>query len=415
MVSRKLKHFEYAGQDEAGPSGDLAIHQQKSFETPNGYVLVMSSCDSPRQAAAQQTATVLERVKYYLDNEVLDDPTQAVQNALLYANGYLFEQQRKQDEQPLPVSCLCLLIQEQTVYYSWAGDVNMFLFADKKWIPMVQASGEFLGIQKMIVPGVCDQPVQPVDDDLILIGTGPVNELASGKHARKVLLDNMPAQTKVVRLVKILKDSDHQRALALQLVRFYNMGHQQRTFVPSSHEPAPSVAAGKLVQDILQLPGRNNVVKTALAVIAFILIGYMVYDLFFSDAQPVARVVSPEETSKEQKDSATVEMNPAVQVAQPELPADVQYTVRSGDTWGKIYGQYEVCSWFIRNHPPNSSLFENTNDPVVGTRLMIPVAYSADSSLNPEYYQEFTTDKVGSSCQNAGTQFLEEFEEEILR
>jgi glutathione S-transferase len=415
MVTRKLKHFEIAGYVDGGSQGQLQYCQQDGFETPSGYALVLAGCGDDANGQ-NLPALAIDRVKYFLDNEEVSDPMDAVQHALLYANGFLFEQQRKEGKKATPVDCLLLLVHQQKVYYAWVGNMCMYLFTGKKWIPLAGEPAQDgsrvvhpLGVEKLIEPAICEMPLEPLDDDTLLAGTAAVCSYLRERDARKVLQDSMPAQTKVLRLVKLMGQQGNQNPVAMQLLSFYNIDRQERSFAAVDVAAPQAEAVLPRVKALFQDNGRTNMLKVAALALAALLIGYMVYDLFLYNPKPATRVRPVVEPAAVPADTVAAEAQTAAAV----FPQDVSYTVRSGDTWGRIYGQFEVCSWFIRNHPPNAGRFDNAGNPVAGTTLVIPVKYSARESLNPDFYQEFTTDKVGSSCENAGRQFLREFEEKV--
>lgn len=415
MVTRKMKNFEYAGISHAGSQAQNISHQQDSFETPNGFALVLAACEIEPDDNQCLSATAIERVRYYLENDLVDDPREAVQNALIYANGYLFEQRHKDNLTAIPGSCLCVLVRDQKVYYSWAGNVCAFLMAGKKWVPLTGTmpsfgrddvdiagdkgeSGYFLGVEKTFVPAVCEIPLQPLDQDMLLLGTSPVCKFLREKDARRILLDSMPTQTKAMRLVNIVSQGEHQGSLALQLVSFYNLDQKERSYAGV----APAAVQGRQEEPSSEKYSTMSKVKIIAVVLGLLAVVYMIYDLFFYEPQPPSRIVTVDPVNGDLQDAT---------VADARMPADVPYTVRSGDTWSSIYSRFQVCSWFIRNHSPNTDKFRETTNPVEGMQLMIPVKYSADPALNPEYHHEFTLDQVGSGCRNVNEEFRSQFEE----
>jgi len=149
----------------------------------------------------------------------------------------------------------------------------------------------------------------------------------------------------------------------------------------------------------------------------------MFYDMFLFNPRPVVDLESREETPvhntiPELKPAPVKEHDRTVNykaILNHIAPADTIYLVQSGDTWGSIYRQFEVCSWFIRNHEDNIGKFDGKGDPVAGKTIAIPLVYSANPQYNPRFHNEFKTDKVGSACQYAGEEFIEEFYETLKR
>lgn len=464
MATKKHKNFEYAGHTGGVDGEGKNLHAFYCFDTPNGFAYAVVGADRDVGPDKSLAAIVGERLQYYLEIEEEVSPAEAVRNALVYVNGYIHALARKDPSlQSGELSCLCVLIRDQKVYYAWVGQVCLHLFTGKKLVPLTwevfsgdEGAGDgsgrpwelaFLGKQQFLDPGLCKEALVPVDGDMLILGSSGFCLGPDEKHIRKVLTDSMPTHTKALRLTcKTGKDED-EAPMAVVLVRFYNMDQEERSFVAGS---MPEVAApegrkewGGIAWDL-----SNPWVKKILIGVGLVFVAYMLYDMFLFNPRPARQVpqlaeqelvldgdslldtlgVAPADQSARQETStpaagvqpvapaAERPVAPALErpagLAGP-LPADREYTVRSGDTWGRIYREFEVCSWFIRNHPPNSGKFDRSGNPVAGADLMIPVMYSASQRLNPNHYSEFTTDKVGNACQNANRDFLRRFEERL--
>ncbi len=422
MTTQKFKEFEYAAYPSADASGAGNHCAHLAFGTPNGHIFALAGGG---EGAREYVGEVLDRLRYYFDNEPEESPEESVANALVYVNGYLYAQARKQ-EKPLPggLSCLCLLFHDGKLYYAWQGDVCLQLFRNKRLLRLCPLPGEsmegnkpgsadahayaYLGQQQALTPAVPNQPLTPVNADILLAGAGDFCRGLDGKMVRKLLADSMPTHTKVLRLAGSAGEKAGDN-MAVSLLHFYNL---------------PLVAAADALPDGQDAPQRKT--KKPLArwaarlflVAAVLLVAYMVYDLFIFDPVPVRPmdeleqpVWAPDTTEVQEILEAEQEVvaDPA-----PVIPDDLPYTVSRGDTWGSIYRRFGVCSWFIRNHEPNQGQFDRSGNPVAGTRLLIPVVYSARESLNPDHYHEFTTDKVGNACQYANQDFIQRFEQDVL-
>lgn len=419
MATRKLKNFEFAGLHNAEAGSLDALHSFDAFETPNGFVFLVSGASLPVEGEQQLGEIINERIRYYLENEVLVDPVEAVRNALVYANGFVFEKRRKEPEfGGGEASVLCLLIRDEKVYYSWMGNASLFLYTGKRrftltW-PVVAGLDHdtgsetkqmvFLGRNQLAEPGVCSKALVPVDDDMLFLATGYAWPGLREKAFCGVLADSMPTHTKVQRLLKLVGEQEPETPMAAQLISFYNLAQTERSFVAGKSAPAPSVI--EKIQSKIEYKPKSTLVKSLFIALGIVILAYMFWDIFLNNPQrPVNVQVS--RTAVEETDSLAMDSVAMAQESGAEaiLPGDVEYVVRSGDTWGSIYRQYEVCSWFIRNHPPNDGKFDAADNPVFNTTLVIPTRYSASRRLNPSYYREFTTDKVGNSCQNVNQTF----------
>ena len=452
MATKKHRNFEFAGHAGGLDKEGLNRHAYHCFNTPNGFAFAVVGADRELGPDLSASKTVMERLQYYLEIEEEASPAEAVRNALVYVNGYIYSLCRKDPSlDPGELSCLCAIFRDQQVWYAWVGQVCLHLFTGKKLVPLTwDVSGgheggglagnrpwelAFLGKQQFMDPGVCREALVPVDGDMLILGSSGFCLNPDEKQIRRVLTDVMPTHTKVQRLVSQTGREDEEAPMVVLLVGFYNMEQEVRSFVPG--EPvADSVPETKSDPGSAFHFFSGPLLKKVLIGLGALFLIYMLYDMFWFNPTPARKITLAEQDSA-RADSipdslAILPVDPPADrptTASPAdrpaagspsgtpapLPADSEYTVRSGDTWGRIYREFEVCSWFIRNHPPNAGKFDRSDNPVAGTRLVIPVKYSASRRLNPDYYQEFTTDKVGNACQHANRNFLRRFEESLQR
>ncbi len=416
MATRKLKNFEFAGHKYVENNDSEGLHTFDSFDTPNGYVFVVAGSDRPVEGNWQVSEIISERVKYYLENDQPGDPKEAVGNALVYANGYVYAKAGKEPGfKPGRASVACLLVVEGKVYYAWMGQVSLYLNTEKKRYSLisptrleVDGTGDqilFLGQQQMAIPGVGENPLVPVDGDMLLLGTGVGWGGIREKIFCNTLTDSMPTHTKVQQLAKLAFAEQANSPLASFLISFYNLNQSNRSFSEGQAKEAPSIYE-KFLQKIESRPG-GSILKPVLIALVILIVGYMTYDMFFfNPTKPVtvrttAPVIDP---AAPMADPTEASANETAQVrAAP--PANILYTIRRGDTWGRIYQQFEVCSWFITNHPNNSGKFDGAGNPNLNSTITIPLRYSASRRLNPAYFQEFATAIVGNACQKVNEAF----------
>jgi hypothetical protein len=340
----------------------------------------------------------------------------------------VFEKRRKEPEFVVnKASVLCLLVRDEKVYYAWMGEVSLFLYTGKRRYHLTwplkptediaecteTAQILYLGQQQLAEPAVCPEALVPVDDDMLFMATGSAWQSLREKAFCSVMADSMPTHTKAQSLVKMVAEQEPETPVAAQLIAFYNLAQNERSFVAGKSAPVPTVL--EKIQAKIEDKPKNTLVKSLLVALGVVVLAYMFWDIFLNNPQrPVNVQVSRTgvgETDRPALDTIEVATESGDQAV---LPGDVEYVVRSGDTWGSIYRQFEVCSWFIRNHPPNAGKFDADDNPVFNTTLVIPVKYSASPRLNPSYYQEFTTDKVGNACQNVNEAFKKRADQKLV-
>ncbi len=436
MTTKKFNAFEYSGRDAPGADGMERLCRQEAFDTPNGYAFVLVSDADSDPGRARLTAVAMERIRYYLENEVEENPGRAPANSLIYTSGYLFQMHQKQPSANRgQMSALCALLINDQLHYAWVGDPCLFLFTGRKVIPLtrqeaapeeagdndspLRAPGH-MGHQALITPGSPSGPLQPLNGDMVLMGTAGICAELCRKGTRALLRDSMPAQTKVARMIKSRRPLPEDAGAALGIICFNDVSNTIRSYASGSYRPGP-VGPGNPGQQPpmtakkkkgAKLPSvSSSAIRNVLTIAALLLVAYMVYDLFIYNPRPPRRISPPTSTAQEEMG---VVSPPGEEMADvPALPADSFYTVRSGDTWGRLYVRFGVCSWFVINHPPNRGRFGRESTLLAGQTLAIPLRYSGNSRLNPVYHTYFGIGEVGSSCQNAGRELLEAFERSL--
>ncbi len=410
MGTKKLKNFEYAYH-----SQDFKVDTQQReacgvFKTLNGYAFILCGGYSSDIKDTTAAELALERVSYYLDNEFIENPADAVFNALVYASGFIFEYARKNPEyEGMKSTCTCLLVRDNKAYYANLGNNGIYFFNGKKiytlacnTIDSEHSKDLLLGESHTIEPYICDYPFTPVDNDILLLCSENFLRNITEKSVKNILSDPMPLLTKVSRLVDLANTSEEDDNASIMLISFYNIENEQRHFEPQYERSSQNEEDKFSLPRFVKHPAVNIAILSAIVIFFF----YMVWDLFLKDSFRQRDVEIKGIAEQVSKDFAEKR---AIETPVFYIPQDSVYVVRSGDSWSVIYRNFNVCSWFIRNHEPNAGKFRNDN-PVAGTRINIPLLYSSDSVLNPDFYYRFTTDKVGGSCQNANASFLREFE-----
>ncbi len=436
MDTKKLSTFEYAGKVHPGVHGLEGLHRHEAFESPFGHVMVVVASKGMDETQEDLAGTVVERIQYYLEHADDDRIENLAANALIYSSGFLYQWSKKDaSKKASEISCLCIVNHKEKIYYSWAGDqVCMSLWDGKKLCSLLsypdddkpsqsnqeirETEEQFIGQQADLKPQIASEPLVPLSGDKLLLGSGSVCRYMTYKEVRKVMQDSMPLQTKLLRIIGVCGKEASQDVASLMMVSFYHLRNMKRTFAAGKEKKTKSGdnrsrkdKTGSAPRKGRQQPlNVTNALKYLLIILVGVFVGYMVYDLFIYDPRPAVRLPAP--TPAEEHDTIVSAPDDVMDEAldeHPPMPEDLVYTVRGGDTWSRIYRQYQVCSWFIINHPRNTGRFGRDGGLIAGQQLRIPVRYSADPELNPYYYQEFTTSQTGQGCENVDQEFLDEF------
>lgn len=447
MATKKFSNFEYASLTDTGGFNTAGLHRYDAFETPHGHAFIIVSNDRDDEQQAELCRIAIERIRYYLENEPDESKEVVHGNALTYAGGYLYQMGQKDPSVKAGnISCLCVLFSEEKIYYSWIGHVDLFLFTGKRMYLLswkdsddeevaskdedqtrLKDRNAFLGSKSILIPFSANSDVEPVNGDILILASGSVCRRLHTKDIRKVLQDSMPLQTKAARVMRRSDGSTGQCPACIVLLRFHDLKNTERSFGTGKVASKPESSKQKSEQVMgkdkksSKAPGKitSRILKIIFSAIGLLLVGYLIYDLIIYDPHPpvplprsteVAVVDTLRQPEAAENQTAAV---PADET--PVVPDDVTYVVRRGDTWGRIYVQYGVCSWFIINHPPNTGRFGREGSLIAGESLRIPVKYSGKAEYNPHYFQEFATEKVGSRCEHAGPELRRAFEDKIAQ
>ncbi len=432
MVTKKLKYFEFGSHSNKGSIKESNYDGYAAFESPNGHVFLM--CDGINEFGAKAKDIVIERIEYFLNKEVVNDPREAVQSALIYAGGYIHSYAKKQEKNDeIGISCLCVLIRNNKIFYAWVGNCNLFLYTGKNLHVLTEPTFlsenntktddlqklQLLGKEKIPSPYVCERPITPLNNDIILLCTDGLYEKVNHKNIKKILSDPMPIYTKACRLSDMALKAGGEDNITLQLISFYNLDHKNRDFAPASEskqdDELPKITKGIFMEN----PLWNSVIIGVI----ILLTGFMFYDLFFNNVKPqkditpereiyIEKEAEEQKLKKEKEETSKISENISF-IIDRYLPSDSAYVVQSGDSWSNIYSKFKVCSWFIINYDKNKRKFDRNDNPVSGRKIYIPLKYSANEDINPYFYQYFSTDVVGSRCQHASEKIIRDFDKAL--
>jgi PPM family protein phosphatase len=420
MATRKLRNFEYAYHSQEYKSTEQIREVSGVFEPGNDHLFVLCSSMSNEIRDAKAAEIAVERIAYFFESEFIENPIDALNQAIVYTNGYIQNYGRENEGlEGMKTACLVVLNRDNKVYYANIGGNGLYFFNGKKLYPLACSSSDglqedtLLGVNSEINPFICEHPFVPVEDDTLVLCSEKFLGCVSEKSVKAMLSDPMPLLTKVSRLVDLASQNCGDDNVSVVLINFYNMDNEERSFDYNKTATSGSFVDKVKLPKLIKHPVWNMVIIGAI----ILFFSYMVYDLFIYNPKPARRVELSGQVDDAGTEVGVPEEAKVVSVENAKgkeltyvIPNDSVYAVKTGDTWGKIYQQFGVCSWFIRNHKPNTGKFDRANNPVAGTRIQIPLQYSSKQNLNPRFYQEFATEKVGSTCQNANESYLKAFE-----
>jgi PPM family protein phosphatase len=446
MANKKLRSFEFANHSEQGKANHSGADEVDFFECNNGSIFLICQDNLHENSETRPARLAAQRIRYYLENEYVVNPVNALYNALIYTNGFIYEYGRKNDQNiDVCVHCAIVLIRDNKAYYSTFGETAVFFYNGKKNYllsrgdkrmhyplqhpeadPELEANPDYLlGKCRTINPDVNIEALIPMNNDMIILASKGFYNKVSDKMISKILSDPMPVQNKVYRFIDLANIAGGEENISVQLISFYNLNNSVRQFKPLEIRRPIAVKkqAVKYSEDIESTSDRSGLeklaekyitrpVKYVLIVLGLVVLGYMVYDLFIYDPVPALKLNAQIHSSGENHLTTSREVTDLPVKTAPfvnQALSDTIYLVKQGDTWGRIYSQFGVCSWFIRTHSSNKGRFDTNENPVAGSRISIPLLYSGRPELNPRFYMEFSLEATGTRCENAGQALVDSF------
>jgi hypothetical protein len=114
MSTKKLKNFEFANHTEKGKIHLTNTDEVLFFDCPNGSVFLICQDRGENTTENSLSALAVQRIRYYLENEYVVNPVNAIYNALIYTNGFIFEYARKKRNSTRVHSCSVLVFLSET-------------------------------------------------------------------------------------------------------------------------------------------------------------------------------------------------------------------------------------------------------------------------------------------------------------
>jgi protein phosphatase len=252
--TKELKNFTYFGESHKGKVRTVNEDAFAYFESINGCFFVlcdgMGGIKGGKKAAEITIAEIEKTVNEYWEKDTAKLLFQVFQNA----NNAVYKHFSARKIKP-GTTLLIVLIRNNKIYYAHAGDSRIYyqtgrkLFQitrdhsyvaellEKKLISKNEAQNHprkneitnAVGTHQFIEPDICKQPVNPADDDFILLcSDGLTNEL-SDKEILEILRNNKNEETKVKQLIAKTLEKGAQDNVTVQLIRFYNTGREKNT------------------------------------------------------------------------------------------------------------------------------------------------------------------------------------------
>ena len=256
--------------------GNVRIAQEDSHDiaalTPNGDVFVVCDGMGGHVGGKQASSIAVKSIIDYLKKERYPQPTQALNDALQFANMQILGYANEHPElKGMGTTACIVLLQDSEAYIAHVGDSRIYLYLgqekqlhritkDHSYVQTLVDAGQIsdeeaehhpnknrilkaLGIRLDLVPSF--GKVQPINGDVFLICSDGLSGMVSDSTMREVLMQNKSIEYKGNTLINLALDAGGLDNITLELIHIVSSPHSKSVFRrynpnPTGTNPPPN-------------------------------------------------------------------------------------------------------------------------------------------------------------------------------
>lgn len=425
------------------------------FETQNGYLFVVCDGMGGHVGGATAAQLAVESIRTFFEHGRYEQLQEALRQSVLFANQQIIAYARQNPHlRGMGTTCVVVIVREGVAWYAHAGDSRIYLHASGRLVrltkdhsvvqQMVDAGmiteeeaenhprrneiTQALGTMPQLEVSVCERPLHPADNDILLLCTDGLNGMISDHTIEQVLNENISLQHKALRLVEQANDAGGHDNTTVQLIQFTT---------GTTTAIADTMASTKTNKKATKTPSssaaKNQKIDPAFIVLC-LLLGVVSILFFMGRDQLSDDTISTSELKLEQaaaSDEETSEMgdNPAIAEAAPvekkpvaatsattkkQEPAKpvaaknttpataekaatgaggetfITHTVRTGETFSAVARRYNVTNQTLQSWNPS---VKDTDIKADATKLRVKV--KATHTVGPGDVLDVVSKKYG--------------------
>lgn len=254
--------------------GNVRTAQEDSHDiailTPNGDVFVVCDGMGGHVGGKQASSIAVKSIIEHLKKEKYDQPMQALNDALQFANMQILGYAKDHPElRGMGTTACIVLLQNTEAYIAHVGDSRIYLYMGKEqqlhrvtkdhsYVQTLVDAGQItdeeaehhpnknrilkaLGIKPELVP-TCNV-LRPKNGDCFLICSDGLNGMITDSTIEGVLKQNIPLADKGERLIQLALEAGGQDNITVELIQITSSPHSQSQFIsfnPASIPPTPT-------------------------------------------------------------------------------------------------------------------------------------------------------------------------------
>lgn len=249
--------------------GNVRTAQEDSHDiailTPNGDVFVVCDGMGGHVGGKQASSIAVKSIIEHLKKEKYDQPMQALNDALQFANMQILGYAKDHPElRGMGTTACIVLLQDTEAYIAHVGDSRIYLYMGKEqqlhrvtkdhsYVQTLVDAGQItdeeaehhpnknrilkaLGIKPELVP-TCNV-LRPKNGDCFLICSDGLNGMITDYTIEGVLKQNIPLADKGERLIQLALEAGGHDNITVELIQITSSPHTQSQFI--SFNPAPT-------------------------------------------------------------------------------------------------------------------------------------------------------------------------------
>ena len=291
--TKELTNFLYTSHTDKGLVRANNEDSSGYVDSVNGHVFMVCDGCGGLPCGEKASQTVVNSLKFFFTNYYYKDPVQAIKDAIDYAQTRLVEEGRQHTEcAGMATTLVLVLIRYNKVYYASIGDSRIYFFArgelrqvtkDDSYVQTLVDSGKItveeaelhprkneltqaMGIVPAPGPHICQRPLIPADDEVILLCTDGLYNMVSHQDIHATLSRSGYIEDKGAELMRTAIDNGGCDNITFQIIKFFNL---ENTTERTDQTPVLTE------QDVAA--SRRTPVAVAILSVVLIILGVLMY------------------------------------------------------------------------------------------------------------------------------------------
>ncbi len=260
------KNFRFGNHTDVGKVRHQNEDYMGFFENYNGAFFVVCDGMGGHVGGATASQTAVSSIRQFFEEQFHPQPQEAIHQAIQYANTQIHQKALSNPElRGMGTTCVLMMVRDNLIYYGHVGDSRIYLHRvrvlsqltkDHSFVQALIEQGliteaeaeshprrneilRALGTSPFVDVEVAEEPLHPLEGDILMLCTDGLNGMLSSKGLEEILNSNMSLQHKALKLVDTANQYGGTDNITVQLVEFLATLPAKRGFSNKLHESNP--------------------------------------------------------------------------------------------------------------------------------------------------------------------------------